>query len=200
MQRYGNLIHNTSVFVKKYHITDNIKFLRAHTGLSQDKFGALFSVSRDNVASYERGSVPNFDTISAIVSYFHMSYDDFISSPLTEENFKTKSTKNVLKQNEDKNEDVFEDKRKVQKTSSNAEIKVYERDPRDVDLIAAQKKTIASLEKNIVLQERASARDEEEIASLRQRISDLENASRSRGLVSARSATGKATSGTYGSL
>lgn len=52
--------------------------------LTQGKFSALFGVSRDNIASYERGTKPKMDFIARVVDYFHITYDDFIGSALDE--------------------------------------------------------------------------------------------------------------------
>lgn len=56
--------------------------------MTQWEFGALFGVSRDNIASYERGSEPKMDFIARLVNYFQISYDDFIGT-LLEEHFAT---------------------------------------------------------------------------------------------------------------
>ena len=66
----------------KNHIQENIKYLRIKLSLTQGEFGALFGVSRDNIASYERGSEPKMDFITRLVNYFRISYDAFIDSPL----------------------------------------------------------------------------------------------------------------------
>lgn len=86
--------------MKNNHISENIKYLRETTGLTQGDFGELFSVSRDNIASYERGSEPKVSFISAIVNYFHISYSDFIHSDLRAIPNRTKTTRNVIKEND----------------------------------------------------------------------------------------------------
>lgn len=69
--------------MKNNHIKDNIRFLRSYTGLSQQDFGILFKVSRDNIASYERGTEPKIEFISSIVNYFHIGYSDFIHTDIS---------------------------------------------------------------------------------------------------------------------
>ena len=64
------------------HIRENIKYLRAKLSMTQGEFGSLFGVSRDNIASYERGSEPKMEFIVRLVNYFPISYDDFIGTLL----------------------------------------------------------------------------------------------------------------------
>lgn len=73
--------------MNKNHILENLKYLRARLALTQSEFGALFLVSRDNIASYERGSEPKVEFITRLVNYFHISYDDFIRTPLNDDFF-----------------------------------------------------------------------------------------------------------------
>lgn len=68
--------------VNKNHIKENLKFLRLKLSMTQGEFGGLFGVSRDNIASYERGSEPKLDFIDKIVNYFQISYDAFITTRL----------------------------------------------------------------------------------------------------------------------
>lgn len=72
------------IIVDKNHILENIKYLRMKFSLTQGEFGALFGVSRDNIASYERGSEPRMDFISRVVDRFGLSFDDFIGTSLEE--------------------------------------------------------------------------------------------------------------------
>lgn len=64
------------------HIQHNIKFLRSKLGLTQGEFGSLFGVTRDNIASYERGTKPKIDFITRLVNYFQISHDHFIGTRL----------------------------------------------------------------------------------------------------------------------
>ena len=71
----------------KNHIRNNLKYLRARLSLTQGEFGALFDVSRDNIASYERGSEPKMEFIARLVKHFDISYDDFIGTLLDDDFF-----------------------------------------------------------------------------------------------------------------
>lgn len=64
------------------YISPNIKHLRLKKELSQDDFGALFGLSRDKVAHYERGGEPKIDTVVHIAEYFHIELKDFIHKDL----------------------------------------------------------------------------------------------------------------------
>jgi transcriptional regulator with XRE-family HTH domain len=78
--------------------SENIKYLRETAGLSQAKFGKGFGVSRDNIASYERGSEPKMEFITKIVNFYHITVDDLFNSDLKvlcEE----KSDKNDVREN-----------------------------------------------------------------------------------------------------
>lgn len=64
-------------------LKQNIKYLRNINGLTQPQLGDAIGVSRDNVASYERGTVPPVDIIHKIVNYFHISFNDLIEKDLS---------------------------------------------------------------------------------------------------------------------
>lgn len=66
------------------YIKQNISYLRNSKGLSQGEFGKLFDCSRDNIASYERGTEPKIDFIQKIVNYFHIDINQFINMNLAE--------------------------------------------------------------------------------------------------------------------
>lgn len=63
----------------------NIKYLRDSVNLTQGAFGEVFGYTRDNIASYERGSDPKIDLIQKIVNYFHISLEDFINRDLSKQ-------------------------------------------------------------------------------------------------------------------
>jgi transcriptional regulator with XRE-family HTH domain len=63
-------------------LAGNLKVLREHAHESQESFARIFGITRDNVASYERGSKPDLPLIIQIVKYFHISIEDFISKDL----------------------------------------------------------------------------------------------------------------------
>ncbi len=70
---------NNSIF-----LSSNLKTLREHINEGQGSFARIFGKSRDNIASYERGSKPDLPVIIQIVKYFHISLEDFISNDLKE--------------------------------------------------------------------------------------------------------------------
>jgi transcriptional regulator with XRE-family HTH domain len=70
--------------VGKSHIGDNIKFLRSKYSLTQEEFGALFGATRDNIASYERGSEPRLDFIARMAAHFGLTSDLLIGTRLAD--------------------------------------------------------------------------------------------------------------------
>ncbi|MGV8093506.1 MAG: helix-turn-helix transcriptional regulator [Mangrovibacterium sp.] len=70
---------NNSIF-----LSSNLKTLREHINEGQGTFARIFGKSRDNIASYERGSKPDLPLIIQIVKHFHISLEDFISNDLKE--------------------------------------------------------------------------------------------------------------------
>ena len=86
------------------YVKKNTLYLRQLTGESQEIFGHRFGLTRDNIASYERGSAPKLDAILKIVNYFHITIDMFVNTDLS----KTKSTENLtahLSENKTKSTD-----------------------------------------------------------------------------------------------
>ena len=71
------LLHNK--ISSSIYLSSNLKFLRESVKESQDSFAQIIGVSRDNIASYERGSKPDLPLIIRIVKYFHISLENFIS-------------------------------------------------------------------------------------------------------------------------
>jgi transcriptional regulator with XRE-family HTH domain len=67
------------------YIKQNFKYLRNKKGLKQEEFGALFGLSRDNIASYERGVEPKLDVLSNIGNVLHVSIDDLVNKDLAME-------------------------------------------------------------------------------------------------------------------
>lgn len=63
----------------------NIKYLRNINSLTQPQLGEIVGVSRDNVASYERGTVPPVDILHKLVNYFNVSFNDFIEKDLSKQ-------------------------------------------------------------------------------------------------------------------
>lgn len=66
-------------------LTGNIKYLRGSLGMNQAVFGQLFNCTRDNIASYERGTEPKLETLQSIVNYFHITLDDIYTKDLSQE-------------------------------------------------------------------------------------------------------------------
>ena len=66
-------------------LKQNIKYLRNMNGLTQPQLGEIIGVSRDNVASYERGTVPPVDILHKIVNYFNVSFNDLIEKDLSKQ-------------------------------------------------------------------------------------------------------------------
>lgn len=57
-------------------IGKRIKEIRTENGLSQEKFGALLSVSQDTISLWEKGkSVPTTEFLIAIATNFDVSVD-----------------------------------------------------------------------------------------------------------------------------
>lgn len=57
----------------------NIKSLRIEHGYTQEEFGLLFGLSRDNINSYERGSLPNVEDYLKIMDHFHLDPSKFMN-------------------------------------------------------------------------------------------------------------------------
>lgn len=72
-------------------IAANIRYLRESHGLSQGELGEKLGLSRDRIASYERGTEPRLYAIDLFVKHFNISFVDFIHTDLS----KTKSTENL---------------------------------------------------------------------------------------------------------
>lgn len=64
-------------------LKQNIKYLRNIKGLTQPQLGDIVGVSRDNIASYERGTVPPVDILHKLVNFFHVSFNDLIEIDLS---------------------------------------------------------------------------------------------------------------------
>ncbi len=66
-------------------LKQNIKYLRNINGLTQPQLGEIIGVSRDNIASYERGTAPPVDILHKIVNYFNVSFNDLIEKDLSKQ-------------------------------------------------------------------------------------------------------------------
>lgn len=78
-------------------LSDNIKYLRVTAGATQKDFGKAFGVTRDNIASYERGSAPKIDFLKKVVNFYHMSLDELVNSNLKSKCEDEKSDHNQTK-------------------------------------------------------------------------------------------------------
>ena len=65
------------------YLKQNLRYLRNKAGLKQEEFGALLGLSRDNIASYERGIEPKLDVLVRIGKILHVSLDALIQVDLS---------------------------------------------------------------------------------------------------------------------
>jgi transcriptional regulator with XRE-family HTH domain len=65
-------------------LTGNLKRLREHVQMTQSSFGKIFNMTRDQVASCERGFKPGLSFLIDIENYFHISFDELIAIDLKE--------------------------------------------------------------------------------------------------------------------
>lgn len=72
----------------------NIKHLRTLSGLTQPQLGEILGVSRDNVASYERGTSPPVEIIHKLVNHFHVKFNDLLEKDLSK--FESKNVEGVI--------------------------------------------------------------------------------------------------------
>jgi transcriptional regulator with XRE-family HTH domain len=63
-------------------LSENIKYLRKTSGTSQNEYGKGFGVSRDNIASYERGISPKLEFLQKLVNFYHISMENLVNSNL----------------------------------------------------------------------------------------------------------------------
>ena len=60
------------------YFSKNLKWFRENRGVGQAELAEILEVSRNNVASYERGSVPKLEIMLKIVKLFHTTLEDMI--------------------------------------------------------------------------------------------------------------------------
>jgi transcriptional regulator with XRE-family HTH domain len=60
----------------------NLKLLRDYSDESQEAFGDIFGLTRDNIASYERGTEPKLSFLMDVAGHFHIKLDDLVSCDL----------------------------------------------------------------------------------------------------------------------
>ncbi|MGJ1352356.1 helix-turn-helix transcriptional regulator [Sphingobacterium spiritivorum] len=64
-------------------LSDNLLYLRESLNLNQNDFGKLFGLTRDNIASYERGTEPKISKLIHIVNYFHTTIEEIYTKDLS---------------------------------------------------------------------------------------------------------------------
>ncbi|MBK1441544.1 helix-turn-helix transcriptional regulator [Parapedobacter sp. ISTM3] len=64
------------------YFSKNIKFLREERKWGQAELAKQLNVTRDNVASYERGSIPKLEVLVKIVNLFHIDLKDLVEKDL----------------------------------------------------------------------------------------------------------------------
>jgi len=77
---------------------NNIRVLRKWQGLSQTAFGALFELTRGQVASYESGVEPSLHTLMQIVGKFKLDLGNFLEEPLSQEEMRIMATQQHVRQ------------------------------------------------------------------------------------------------------
>jgi transcriptional regulator with XRE-family HTH domain len=66
------------------YLCSNLKLIRIHLHKTQDSFAQIFGVTRDTIASYERGFKPKLPLLKEAMSYFGISLDELTSCDLKE--------------------------------------------------------------------------------------------------------------------
>ncbi len=130
----------------------NIKHLRVLFGLTQPELGEILGVSRDNIASYERGTVPPVDVIHKLVNHFHVRFNDLIEEDLS--TFQSKNVEGV----------VIDLERKVYKYPENVDSPSMEAHE------GYRTRTVEALERVISAQEVTIKTQQETIDALKQLI------------------------------
>lgn len=67
-----------------HYLTSNLKIIRNHIHATQESFGRMFGVTRDAIASYERGFKPKLPFLNDLISYFNISLDDLTEFDIKE--------------------------------------------------------------------------------------------------------------------
>lgn len=67
------------------HFANNLKFVRRHYGLSQQRLAEATSIPKHNIGAYEEGrSEPNIDKLITLASTLKISIDELCKSELTQ--------------------------------------------------------------------------------------------------------------------
>ena len=123
-------------------LNQNIKYLRSLSGLTQPQLGEILGVSRDNIASYERGTVPPVEVIHKILNYFHVNFNDLVEKDLSSLDFQLVSDldREAIKKIRSSKEDESSEKNSNQRDKS---VEALEQ------IIEAQRNTIKSQQETI---------------------------------------------------
>lgn len=65
------------------YISKNLKTLRQQIDVTQEVFGELFNLSRNNVRSYEGGTEMKIDKLMEIVIHFNLDFEKFVGQDMT---------------------------------------------------------------------------------------------------------------------
>ncbi len=88
----------------KNFLAPNIKTLRRKKELSQGELAVVLDITRNKIASYERGnSEPRLSILLSFAEYFRVSVDDLLSQDLSDEEVLIKSRKAFLQSSSDAN-------------------------------------------------------------------------------------------------
>ena len=123
------------------YIAQNLRLLRKQKQISQAVLAKQIGVVPGTISNYENGtSKPDFEQLERIIKFLDIPAHDLLYTDLEDERgIKTKTPKNVVNQNDDKNDDIFDDKRKLQKTSSNDEEDFKTKTPKNFTLSKGEK-------------------------------------------------------------
>lgn len=66
------------------YLTSNLKIIRNHIHESQESFGMIFGVTRDVIASHERGFKPKLPFLNDLMEYFNITLDELTEYDLKE--------------------------------------------------------------------------------------------------------------------
>ncbi len=66
------------------YLVSNLKLIRNHIHATQESFGHMFGVTRDVIASHERGFKPKLPFLNAVMEYFNITLDDLTEYDLNE--------------------------------------------------------------------------------------------------------------------
>jgi transcriptional regulator with XRE-family HTH domain len=66
------------------YLCPNLRLIRTHLHLGQGAFAQIFGVTRDMIASYERGFKPKLPFLKSLMDYFSISLDELTACDLAE--------------------------------------------------------------------------------------------------------------------